>query len=70
MVVSEELGLRLGDLRECPFQRCGGPGVQLPTAAHKQAFVGDVTDEGVLEDIPGMGWPALAEQQLRPDERV
>ena len=70
IVAGQQLRLGLRFAGEPLFQDLGNPGVQLLAAALEQGLVGRILNEGVLEDVAGVGRGAAAEDQLGRCELV
>ena len=68
VVVGQQLGLRLDDLRELALQQLGDLPVILLAGAPQQRLVGGVLDQRVLEDVAGPRRPAALIEQLGLDQ--
>jgi hypothetical protein len=70
VVTRQQLWLGLGNLGEMTFDGFRNAGVQLPSRLSQRGAVGGVLHQGVLEQVTGMGWYALSEQQASCNQTV
>ena len=55
VVVGDQLGLGLDDLRKLALQQLGDLSVILLAIALQQRLIGGVLNQGMLEDVPARG---------------
>jgi hypothetical protein len=69
-VARQQFGLVLGNLRELTFQRFGNASMKRAPRLPQQGAVGGVLHQRMLEQVAGMRWYALPEQQASGNQTV